>query len=409
MITLTFESIEFHEGKEDITLRFLKLYSAKIAKKDLLAIAPFTIARNSISFKDDKSHPCTESHFNTLLAHSFEDLTNILTGKPTAYINRFSGIPLLGSLYFGIVDKGSTMLEVKPLTGCNLNCVFCSVDEGPSSKKTRDIVVEEAYLIQELEKLMAYKLKHQPETQIDVYINPHGEPTLYAELLPLVRDMKAIKGIRGIILITNGLLIDKSKVDALKEAGATSINFSVHATQPEKAAALFGVKSVPITAILETIAYANSVMDVYMAPVFVPGINDKDIEDVLEFCKKHNIMNIGIQNFLHNRQGRNPAKSLPWEQFHEKMQAWEQQFGMKLLMEPHGKVAHTPEYPSPFRKDEVVKAIAMGACRYAHDLIAVARDRSIMVSSAKSAYKKGDTIRLKITRTLHNVFFGVEV
>ena len=73
-------------------------------------------------------------------------LKNKLNGNNTLYIHKNSGIPLIGSLSFGIIDRGSNMLEIKPLTSCNADCIFCSVDEGPSSKKIRDIVVEKDYL-----------------------------------------------------------------------------------------------------------------------------------------------------------------------------------------------------------------------------------------------------------------------
>ena len=42
-----------------------------------------------------------------------------------------SDIPLVGSLYFGIIDRGTSLLQVRPSCGCNLNCPFCSVDAGP--------------------------------------------------------------------------------------------------------------------------------------------------------------------------------------------------------------------------------------------------------------------------------------
>ncbi|HDD34251.1 MAG TPA: radical SAM protein, partial [Thermofilaceae archaeon] len=44
-------------------------------------------------------------------------------------------IPLIGHLAFGIVDRGTNLLQIRPTSSCPLSCVFCSVDAGPASKR----------------------------------------------------------------------------------------------------------------------------------------------------------------------------------------------------------------------------------------------------------------------------------
>jgi uncharacterized Fe-S cluster-containing radical SAM superfamily enzyme len=65
-----------------------------------------------------------------------------------------SGIPLMGSLYFGIIDRGTSLLQVRPSCGCNLNCPFCSVDAGPeSTTRATSYEVEREYLLEGVKRL----------------------------------------------------------------------------------------------------------------------------------------------------------------------------------------------------------------------------------------------------------------
>ncbi|MFP3179020.1 MAG: radical SAM protein, partial [Thermocladium sp.] len=34
--------------------------------------------------------------------------------------------PLVGSLAFGIIDRGTNVIEVRPTSICSLSCIFCS-------------------------------------------------------------------------------------------------------------------------------------------------------------------------------------------------------------------------------------------------------------------------------------------
>ena len=111
-----------------------------------------------------------EKKFMFLIQRFMNDLKSKITGNKTVYIHEISDIPLHGLQFIGIVDKGTDMVEVKPLTSCNLNCSFCSVGEGINSKKQVDFVVEEEYLVNELSELLRFKAKHNPQKKISVWI-----------------------------------------------------------------------------------------------------------------------------------------------------------------------------------------------------------------------------------------------
>jgi len=119
----------------------------------------FPININSIDFRINKTHDVVvefsseskldqETIISVLQQTISQELPHTLrnkdTKKPLIYItNDLFGIPLIGSIYFGVIDRGTNLLQIRPITGCPLNCPFCSVDEGPISKtKLRDYIVD---------------------------------------------------------------------------------------------------------------------------------------------------------------------------------------------------------------------------------------------------------------------------
>ena len=43
-------------------------------------------------------------------------------------------IPMIGLINVGLIDRGTNLIQVRAISGCNLNCIFCSTDAGPFSK-----------------------------------------------------------------------------------------------------------------------------------------------------------------------------------------------------------------------------------------------------------------------------------
>ena len=394
MARLEFQTLEFTDEKDNVKMIFYRMFYNHIAKEELSKIGKFAVEKNAIVFPElsDKE---ANNKFGKILLKSFSHLKNVLNNNPTFYIHSNSGIPLFGTLAFGIVDKGSNMLEVKPLTSCNINCNFCSVDEGLSSKKQVDFVIEEEYLAAEIKRLLDYKA----HKGIDVYINPHGEPTLYAELEALVRDLRAITWVNLITIITNGVLLTEEYVDRLVAAGLNQVNLSINGIDPKKAKIMAGTGKFDIEHIKAIAAYISKKVPLIIAPVYVQGYNDTEMPSLIEFAKSVNAK-IRIQNFLINKQGRNPAEQLEWEEFEGIMKGYEKQFGVKIFEE--FKTEKTKEYPAPFKKGEVVDAEIFAPGRFFRDKYAVAQGRIITVPNCDKEGK----VKLKITRSLHNVFYG---
>ena len=393
MVKLAFKDLSFEEQKDLIKVNFLKIFYFHIDKQQLKQISDFIVEKDSITFKnapEKKARP----RFNFLLEKGFKELKNSLDGNKTIYIHQNSGIPLIGSLAFGIVDRGTDMIEVKPITGCPLNCIFCSVDEGLGSKKEADFVVEKDYIINELKKLIDYK-----NCPVDVYINPHGEPLLYEDIVPLVDEISKIRHVRVLSIITSGSLLTKKLADELIKAGLNRINISLNAIKPETARKLAGTAHYDVEHVKEMAAYTAKKIKVVITPVYVPGFNDEEIPKLIEFANKINA-SIFIQNFLCNKRGRNPAKELPMDEFYSMLRELENRYSVKLIADC--RLVKTKELPKPFKKGDVVKASIICQGRYKNEGIAAANGRVITIPDC---YKTG-TVSVKILRSRYNIFIG---
>jgi uncharacterized protein len=404
MAELTFKDLTFEKIKDKIKVNFLKMFYFYLDDDTLKKIGNYEITKNSISF-DKLSENSAGKKFDFLLAKAFKNLKNRLNNKSTIYIHQSSNIPLIGTNYFGIIDRGSNIIEVKPMTSCNIGCIFCSVDEGPKSRRKVDYVVEKDYLVNEFKKLVEFK----KGKNIDAHINAQGEPTLYADMVELVRDIMQIKGVATSSIDTNGLLLDKKYIDDLNDAGLSRINLSLHSLDQKKAAQLadfpYNVKKV-----MEISRYITKTkMDLIIVPVWMPGYNDEDIPKLAKFADeigagKH-CPPIGVQNALHYQFGRNPLKEIPFDKFYEKMRGWEKEHDIKLIFDKTAfHVEALPEYPKPFKKGQTAEAEIVMPGRIGREMLAAAKNRLISVPNCP--YDEGKRVKLKIKRTKHNIFLG---
>ena len=56
-------------------------------------------------------------------------------------------IPLLGTIIFGIVDRGSNLIQIRPITTCPLDCIFCSTNAGNKELHKTHFMVELKHLL----------------------------------------------------------------------------------------------------------------------------------------------------------------------------------------------------------------------------------------------------------------------
>jgi hypothetical protein len=327
-------------------------------------------------------------------------------------ITRKSAIPLIGSLYFGIIDRGTSLLQVRPSCGCNLNCPFCSVDAGPeSTTRATSYEVEMEYLGDAVREVARFKGEG-----VECHIDSPGEPLMYQQLPELIAALKGIDEVSVISLQTNGTLLDREMIDALEKAGLDRINLSLHALDPSIAKMLAGVEWYDIDRVTGAArAVCQSPIDLLIAPVYLPGINDAEIPKLIRFAQEigagKRYPPLGIQKFEHYRYGRSPKglKAQSWWQFFNRsIRPWEKEFGIPLKLDPardFGTVRR-PFIPLVFSRGEKV-TVEIRAPGWIHgEKLGVARDRVVSVFDCE---KESGQVRVKIVATKHNIYVGVPV
>ena len=331
---------------------------------------------------------------------------------PHVRITAESDIPLVGSLYFGVIDRGTSLLQVRPSCGCNLNCPFCSVDAGPASTtRATSYEVELDYLLSAVEEIAPFK-----GTGVECHIDSPGEPLLYARLPELVATLKAIDAVSVVSLQTNGTLLDERKIAALASAGLDRVNLSLHALDPALVRELAGVEWYDIEKVTDAArAVAASSMDLLIAPVYMPGINDAEIPKLIQFAREcgagKRFPPLGIQKFERYKYGRTPkgVKVQSWWQFFNRsIKEWEKTSGLSLRLNPERDfgTVRRPSLPQVFRKGEKA-TVEIKAPGWIHgEQLGVARNRVVSVFGCD---KTAGQVRVKIVATKNNIYVGVPV
>ncbi|MDR2590665.1 MAG: GTP 3',8-cyclase MoaA [Oscillospiraceae bacterium] len=162
---------------------------------------------------------------------------------------------------------------------CNLRCIYCMPEMGVTKLCHEDILT-----IEEIAEIV--------QAAADCGINKiritGGEPLVRKGIINICRQIAATKGIQEVCLTSNGILLPKF-VKELKEAGVNRLNISLDSLNSETYKeitrrdlfdeAMIGVKTV-IDAAFDSIKINT---------VLIGGVNDKDILEILELTKKHNV------------------------------------------------------------------------------------------------------------------------
>ncbi|MEM4534299.1 MAG: radical SAM protein, partial [Candidatus Korarchaeota archaeon] len=120
-------------------------------------------------------------------------------GREVFLIREESGIPLIGCIAFGLIDRGTNTIQVRPTSICPLNCIFCSTDAGPKSRMRQvEYIVELEYLVNEFRRLVKYKGEYGIEAHIDTV----GDPLTYPQIVDLVQELRSTKGVEVISMQT---------------------------------------------------------------------------------------------------------------------------------------------------------------------------------------------------------------
>ena len=316
-------------------------------------------------------------------------------------INRDSGIPLVGAIAFGILDRGSSLIQVRPSSACNMRCTFCSTSANDFQAHPVNYVVEADYLLDWVNEIAVFK------GRLHINIDSVGEPMAYPYLEHFIREAKNIKEVYFISMQTNGTLLTRENIKALADAGLNRVHLSAHSLNPTFSKQLFGNERYSVERVLEMISILKeSSIEVLLAPVWLPDFNDKDIEELIGFAKEQGI-GIAIQKYeayTHSRKEKK-AKRITYFHFYKQLKEWEKQFGIRLVHSAESlQVFKAPTLPTVFNVGERTSLIVRAPGWMKGQMLGSSKNRCVTVVDCDS--KIGDRINAEIIENKHNIYLA---
>jgi len=329
-------------------------------------------------------------------------LTDKTEGMPkdrNSLIKITKEIPLIGHIAFGLILRGSNLIQVRPTTLCNLRCPFCSTASNDPNIHSTDYEVEPDYLIKTIKEVVNFKECNNTEINIDSV----GEPLMYPKLTYLIKEIKKIPQVKKISMQTNGTLLTKDNIKQLEQAGLNHINLSIHTLDEKQAKELSGNSNYDIKKILNLLKEIE--IDLWLTPVWIPNINDKEIIKIIQLAKSLNLR-LGIQKYEIYKYSRKmkKAKKINYYKFYKKLSEWEKEFNVKLKIGPSDfNIQRTKKLPPVFKKGEKLQATTKLPGWFKNQTIAIARNRTITINKKLPLNKK---INIKILQNKNNIYLA---
>lgn len=320
-------------------------------------------------------------------------------------ITRETGVPLAGLIFIGVVDRGTNLIQIRPTTSCNLKCTFCSTAANDSEVHPINYQVELNYLMRWVKEIVDYK-----GSEVEANIDSVGEVLTYPEFIPLVESISKLENVSKISMQTNGTLLTKEMIDELEKLGMNQINLSINSLDEEKARKLSGIKSYNLKYVLEMADYiSKSKIKLLLAPVYLPNVNDEDIEKLIELAKKLNAK-VGIQKYEVYKFGRRlkTAKKINWWKFYKKLEEWEKKHNIKLKLKAEDlNIEKRKRLPRIFEKGEKILVEIKAPGWIKGQMLGVAKNRTISINNCKHKIK--DKIKIKILENKNEIYVAEEV
>ncbi len=322
-------------------------------------------------------------------------------------------VPLVGCIAFGVIDRGTNLIQVRPISTCPLSCKFCSTNAGPKSKiRQTEYTVSIDHLVTEFEQIVEFKGRKHIEAHVDTV----GDPVTYPKIVELVSCLSEVEGVETVSMQTHGSTLTERLIDRLSDAGLRRINLSMDALEPHLARDLAATEWYDVEKVAELAKHIRSATktDLLLAPVWVHGINDAEMPKLIGFAKDAGAGKayppLGIQKCERHKRGRRlkKAKWLSWQGFYDQLRAWEKEFNVKLVLnaEDFG-IHHRAMLPVPYRVFEKVKVEVVGPGWLKGEKLAVTptRDRCLTLINARDI-PLGARVRVRIVANKHNILIA---
>ncbi len=323
-------------------------------------------------------------------------------------------IPLVGTIAFGIIDRGTNVLQTRVTTVCSLCCKFCSVDAGPCSKRRwADFYVEDIdWLVTWVNDFVKFK-----GGDVEILLDGVGDPLEHPEIVEVVRALKGIEGVRSVALETHGFRLTEELAFALAEAGLDRINLSLETLDPEKAKELAGRQDYDVLRVKEVVekVVKETQVDVHVTPVLLPGINDEDIKEIILWVKEAGFGKrwppFTIQKYVRHKHGRKikGVKEMSWDEFWNYLDRLEKELGVRLRwsMEEWG-MRRARKVPEVYKIGEKVKVeiVSRGLLRGEWLGVPLPRRDVVMTVVKAPGAEVGKRMVVKVRENKDNIYLA---
>ena len=150
-------------------------------------------------------------------------------------------------------------------------------------------------------------------------------------------------------------------------------------------------------------------IDLLLAPVFLPGVNDEEIREIIKFAKEVGCK-IGIQKYEEYRYSRkmHEVKRENFFRFYKRLKEWEKEFGIKLVYSAKDlEVGRAEKLREVLRRGERLNVKVLESGWMKDQMIAAERGRCITITKCDA--KKGDRVNVRVTETKNNIYLAEQV
>ncbi|MGC9068265.1 MAG: radical SAM protein [Thermoprotei archaeon] len=322
-------------------------------------------------------------------------------------------IPLVGHIAFGIIDRGTNILQVRPTSLCNLNCIFCSVDAGPFThwRKTEYVIDDAEWLAEWVIEIAKFKGGH-----VEALIDGVGDPFTYSKLPELISLLRSSNHINSIAIETHGQFLNKELINKLANAGLDRINLSIDTTDQEQAKILAGTSTYDVMNVMKMTEYIikETPIDVTLVPLWLPGINDNEIMKIIEWGMKIGVGKkwppFAVQKYLTHKYGRKikSVKEVSWDDFYNWLHLLEKKYKVKLIPDPKDfGFEKRPTLPILYEKNSTINVEIIAPGWLKNEWIGIPKNKNrIITVISKEQLEEEQKVNARIISNKDNIYIA---
>jgi MoaA/NifB/PqqE/SkfB family radical SAM enzyme len=211
--------------------------------------------------------------YGDLVRASWDRLTDVRGG--------FQAADLTGE----VPPRFPVHVQVQTIAGCNASCPMCPMSDRAVRRRQKGRMTRALFA-----KIVREAAEHEECAVISPYLQ--NEPLLDPDLADHVRSIKQLSAGRlSARIVTNGYLLDASKLDELIAAGIDVISLSLNAHSPETYRKVMGGLDFDVTVSnLERLLAARNSGIMVIVTFMITSDNEHEIEEAVRYWSGRGVL-----------------------------------------------------------------------------------------------------------------------